>query len=121
MTDINETVDTWLGAWTEPDEQRRMDLIAQVWADDGQLIDPPMAATGHTELSTITAALQGQFPGHTFRRTTGIDVHHDLCRYGWELVAPDGSITLAGMDVAELTADNRLQRVAGFFGDLPPA
>ena len=121
MTDINETVDTWLAAWTEPDETRRGRLIAELWAEDGALVDPPMTATGHAELTAITAALQAQFPAHTFRRTTGIDAHHDCVRYGWALVAPDGTSTLDGLDVAEVTADGRLQRVSGFFGDLPGA
>ena len=121
MTDITETVDTWLAAWTDPDAESRLNVIGQVWAPDGVLIDPPMSAAGHAELVEITGALQAQFPGHTFRRTTAVDVHHDLCRYGWSLVAADGAVTLSGVDVAELTADGRLQRVAGFFGDLVPA
>jgi len=64
-------------------------------------------------------AVQGQFPGHTFRRSTGIDSHHGIARYGWELVAADGSVTLGGMDVALIADDGKLNRVAGFFGDLP--
>ncbi|MCU1427880.1 MAG: SnoaL-like protein, partial [Actinomycetia bacterium] len=54
MTDLDETVDTWLAAWTEPDDATRLDLIGQVWAAEGKLADPPMTADGHTELSAIT-------------------------------------------------------------------
>jgi hypothetical protein len=121
VTDINETVDTWLAAWTEPDEGKRQQLIGQVWAADGKLVDPPMTAAGHTELTAITAALQAQFPAHTFRRTSSIDAHHDTIRYGWELLTPDGIVALAGLDIAEVTADGKLQRISGFFGELPAA
>ena len=121
MTDINETIDTWLAAWTEPDAADRLELIRRLWADDGKLFDPPMTADGHAELVAVTGALQGQFPGHTFRRSTGIDAHHGVCRYGWHLVAPDGAVALAGMDVAVIADDGRIHRVAGFFGDLAAA
>lgn len=121
MTDLNETVDTWLAAWTEPDQSKRQGLIAQLWAADGELIDPPMTAAGHAELAAITAGLQAQFPGHAFRRASGIDYYHDFLRYGWELIAPDGTVALAGIDVAEVTTEGMLRRVSGFFGELPAA
>ena len=38
-----------------------------------------------------------------------------------ELVAPDGAVVVTGLDVGELAADGRLQRMAGFFGDLARA
>jgi hypothetical protein len=64
--------------------------------------------------------VQGQFPGHSFRRSTGVDAHHNFARYGWQLVAADGSVTLAGTDVVEVGDDGKLLRVTGFFGE-PPA
>ena len=121
MTDIRETVDTWLDAWTVPDETVRGRMVRDVWAPDGTLTDPPMTATGYDELIAVGAALQAQFPGHTFTRTTVVDAHHDLIRYGWALVAPDGTTALAGLDVAVVTPDGKLQRVAGFFGELAAA
>jgi hypothetical protein len=115
---IETTIDTYLQAYGEPDAKQRADLIAQSWATNGHLIDPPLDGTGHEGLSTMFATVQGQFAGHTFRRSTMVDEHHGIARYGWELVAPDGSVTLAGMDVAEIDLDGKLAKVAGFFGDL---
>ena len=60
------------------------------------------------------------YPAHTFRRTTGVDAHHTYARYGWELVAPDGTVAVAGTDVVTLDADGRIATIVGFFGDLPP-
>ncbi|MCU1430846.1 MAG: hypothetical protein JWL83_4846, partial [Actinomycetia bacterium] len=108
-------------AWTEPDDATRLDLIGQVWAAEGKLADPPMTADGHTELSAITGTLQTQFPGHTFRRTTTIDAHHGFLRYGWALVAADGTTALTGTDIAVVGEDGKLQRVVGFFGELAAA
>jgi hypothetical protein len=120
MNDLSTTIDTYLEAYGEPDGNRRIALIEQVWAPDGHLFDPPIDGAGHTGIDQMFAAVQSQFAGHTFRRSTGIDAHHGIARYGWELVAGDGSVTLAGMDVAVVGDDGKLTRVAGFFGDLPP-
>ena len=119
-TDIEATIDAYLAAYGETDPSRRMALIRQAWAADGQLVDPPIEGAGHDGLDAMFATVQGQFPGHTFRRSTAVDSHHGIARYGWQLVAADGSITLTGMDVAELDESGTLQRVAGFFGELSP-
>jgi hypothetical protein len=119
MTDVTATIDTYLEAYSETDDQRRAELISRVWTSDGHLIDPPLDAEGHEAIGNMAVAVHGQFPGHRFRRASGVDAHHGFARYGWELVGPDGAVTLAGMDVAQLGDDGRIRRVLGFFGPLP--
>ena len=119
MTNLANTVDTYLAGWNETDETKRADLIEQVWSTDGRLIDPPLAAVGHREIGDMATALQAQFPDHHFRRASGIDTHHDQFRFAWELVSPDGSVALGGIDVGEVAADGSIARVTGFFGELP--
>lgn len=118
MSYLTNTIDTYLDAYGEPDGARRSDLIERVWVRDGQLVDPPLDATGHDAISAMAEAVQSQFPGHRFRRSSDVDAHHGFARYGWELVAADGTVTVSGMDVVELAGD-RLARVVGFFGALP--
>ena len=120
MSDVTTTIDTYLAAWSETDPVRRARLVEQVWVPDGRLTDPPLGAEGHAGIGDMFAALQGQFPGHRFRRASGIDAHHEYLRFAWELVSPDGTVTLSGLDVGELAPDGRLRRISGFFGDLPP-
>jgi len=119
-TNATTLIDRHLEAYGEPDRVRRDELIRQVWAADGRLIDPPLDGAGHQGISELAEAVQTQFAGHAFRRTTEIDAHHDRLRYGWELVGPGGEVAVAGVDVAELTGDGRLAVVTGFFGDLQP-
>jgi len=123
MTDttatMTTTIDTYLEAYGEPDANRRVALIEQIFAPEGHVFDPPIDGAGHTGINEMFAAVQSQFAGHTFRRTTGVDSHHGIARYGWEMVAGDGSVTLAGMDVAVVNDAGKLTRIAGFFGDLP--
>ena len=119
-TDVSTTVDVHLEAYGEPDRARRAELIGRAWAADGRLVDPPAVGEGHDGISGLADALQQQFAGHTFRRTSAVDAHNDAARYAWELVSPDGAVVLAGLDVARLGPDGRLREVVGFFGDLAP-
>src|SRR5207302_9958662 len=116
---ISTTIDTLFAIWNEQDAARRAKLVETVWADDGQLVDPPLEGTSHAGIADMVAAVLSQFPGHTFRRTTGIDAHHDTLRYGWEPVAPDGAVVATGLDVGQLGEDGRLRRINGFLGPLP--
>jgi len=120
MSDITTTIDTYLEAYGETDTDRRLALIEKVFAAEAHVFDPPIDGAGHIGINEMFTAVQSQFAGHTFRRSTGVDSHHGIGRYGWEMVAGDGSVTLAGMDVAVVNDAGKLTRVAGFFGELPP-
>ena len=119
MSDLVTTVDTYLAMWNEEDAAARAALIERAWAADGRYVDPMLEAEGHAALGDMVAGVHAQFPGHRFRRTTGLDAHHDQVRFGWELAAPDGTVTVAGLDVGELGPDGRLVRITGFFGPVP--
>jgi hypothetical protein len=113
--------DRHLAAYGEPDPIRRRALLEAAWVPDGTLVDPPLdAAAGYDQLDDLFATVQSQYPEHRFRRTSAVDVHHDVGRYGWELVAPDGAVLFGGVDVVEFAGDGRLAEVVGFLGDLAP-
>ena len=127
-TTLSETMsptavaDRHLAAYGEPDPVRRHALLEAAWAPGGMLADPPLdPAVGHDQLDDLFATVQSHYPGHTFRRTTVVDVHHGFGRYGWELVGPDGAVAFGGLDVVEFAADGRLAGVVGFLGDLAAA
>ncbi len=117
MTELTATVDTYLAAWNEADPARRAPLIEQVWAPDGSLVDPPLDGSGHDGISAVADALHAHYPDHRFRRTGAVDAHHDRFRFTWELVRPDGTVAIAGLDVGEVAPDGRLARVTGFFDE----
>jgi hypothetical protein len=119
MSDATAIVDTYLAAWNETDPPARARLIARAWMDDGRYVDPMLAAQGHVAIDEMVAGVHAKFPGHRFRRVSGVDGHNGNVRFAWELVAPDGTTTVAGLDVGELAADGRLSRITGFFGELP--
>ena len=118
MSDVAKTVDTYLAMWNETDATRRAAYVEQIWTTDGHYADPALEASGHAALGAMVAGVHARFPAHRFRRTSGIDLHHDQLRFGWELAGPDGSVVVAGIDVGALAPDGRLRRITGFFGEL---
>jgi hypothetical protein len=118
MSDLATTIDTHLAGYCEPDPSVRADLLAKAWSTDGELIDPPFDGKGRDNIAAMVDVVLTHYAGHTFRRTTAVDAHHDLARYGWALVAPDGAVAVTGTDFAQVGADGKLTRVVGFFGDL---
>ena len=119
--DLEATIDAHLAGYCEPDPDRRLELLQSVWTADGRLFDPPFDATGPDGVAALVDAVLAHYPDHTFRRTTVVDVHHAYARYGWELVAPDGTVAVSGTDIVTLDDDGRIVTVGGFFGDLVAA
>ena len=120
MSDVTSVVDAYFAMWNETDSAARAALIERAWTDDARYVDPMLEADGYAALSQMVEGVHAQFPGHTFRRLSAVDAHHDRVRFAWDLVAPDGAVTVAGIDVGELGPDGRLRSIAGFFGE-PPA
>ncbi len=116
---MTRLIDDHLDAYGESDPARRSAAVARLWAEDAQLIDPPLAARGHAQIVAQADQLLAQFPGHRFRRSSGIETHHGLARYAWQLLSPAGQVVLEGCDFAQVDASGRLAQVAGFFGPLP--
>jgi hypothetical protein len=119
LKDISALIDRYLAAYGEPDVSRRTQAINEIWAPDSRLIDPPLSAAGHAQIVAQADALLSQFPGHRFRRSSGIDAHHGFARYAWELLDPAGAVVLQGLDMAQADERGKLTQVVGFFGPLP--
>jgi hypothetical protein len=117
--ELTTAIDDHLAGYCEPDPAKRRALLAGAWVEDGVLMDPPMDATGVEAIAGLTDVVLEHYPEHTFRRTSAVDVHHDHARYAWDLVAPDGTVAVSGVDVAQVR-DGRLAQVVGFFGELEP-
>jgi hypothetical protein len=117
-TIITQTIDRHLEAYALADADRRTKLVADAWNADGSLTDPPLAGRGHAEIAALADVVLTHYAGHSFRRTTAVDSHHEFARYGWDLVGPDGAVAVSGTDFVEVDGDGKLLRVIGFFGPL---
>ena len=121
MNDITTLVQNYLRAWNETDGHARLRAIEDVWTEDGTYVDPVANVGGHTQISNLIAAVQEQLPGLVFRLRNGVDAHHNVARFGWELVPPDGGESVfEGFDVAVIE-NGRIDKVLGFLDKTPAA
>lgn len=120
VTNPVTSVDTYLAAYGETAPLRRKELITSCFAVDATIADPPLDAAGHDGIDDMFATVQQQFPDHMFRRVSDVDTHHGSARYEWELVAGDGSVSVAGTDFVRFGSDGLLVDVVGFFGPTSP-
>jgi hypothetical protein len=119
-TELTALADRYIAIWNERDPDARRRLIAQTWADDAEYVDPLLEGRGPDGVDAMTAGLQAQFPGLTFRRTGKVDAHHDRIRFTWDAVNGDSpEPAIAGVDFGVVTDDGRLVSITGFF-DLVP-
>lgn len=117
-TEFTALADRYIEIWNETDGDRR---IAKTWSEAGAYADPAATSEGHDGIDKMTAAVHERFPGARFRRTSAVDKHNDRIRFGWALVAADGSTIVAGVDFGTVADDGRLASITGFFGDLAEA
>jgi len=113
------TVTTYMAAWNEADAAIRQNLLEQCWADSGVYIDPNVELAGHEQLSQYIAKVQATRPGARIEFVSGIDLHHNVVRFLWRRVHPDGTFGDTSIDFGEIGPDRRLIRIVGFFGAAP--
>jgi hypothetical protein len=113
-------VDAYIEAWNEPLAGRRGQILAEVMTDDCTYVDPNTELDGRAGLAGYIGDVLDKQPGRRIERTTEVDVHHRLCRFGWRLVRPDGTVGAESVDFVEFAGDGRISYVAGFFGLLAP-
>jgi hypothetical protein len=121
-TPIREAVDSYIAVWNEPDADARSRAVAELWTEDGTYTDPLAAVEGHEAIEAVIAGAREQFPGHVFKLIGDIDAHHDIVRFGWELVPEGGDESVVvGFDVVVVADDERLRNVYGFLDKVPGA
>jgi SnoaL-like domain len=88
----------------ERDASRRMKAIAELYADDATLYEPPDAsATGHAAINQAVEALLAQMPPNFVFTATGPAVgHHGMGRLRWRSGPPKGPAAVTGTDVAQI-------------------
>jgi len=120
MSEALELVRRYFAAWNESDPDIRHASVQALWADEGSYVDPLAEVSGHDEISALIGMVQQQAPGHVFQLLDGVDAHHNLTRFSWELVPADGGEAVAeGSDVAVTQDDGRIASVLGFLDRAP--
>lgn len=120
MSDFKDLADRYIATWNEPDAKARRAAVAALWAADGTYTDPLASVEGHDAIAALIAGAREQFPGFAFRLLGPVDSHHDIGRFGWELVPEAGGESVVeGSDVAVVGDDGRVKGVYGFLDKVP--
>lgn len=84
----------------ERDASRRMDAIAELYAEDAALYEPDSVAKGYAAISEAVEALLASLPPSFAFTAIGPAVgHHDVARLRWQAGPPNGPIAMTGTDV----------------------
>lgn len=113
-----ESLDHMLAAWNEPDPGLVRQHLERAVAPQVEFVDPSVATHGIDEFETNVHRVQESLPGAHYSRTSGVDSHHHLHRYSWQ-ISRGGLVLLDGFDVTEVDEHGQVTRVLGFFGPLP--
>ncbi|MEU7796936.1 nuclear transport factor 2 family protein [Micromonospora tulbaghiae] len=120
-TIFDELTERYIAIWNKTDPARRHRDINDLWAPEGQYVDPLAVAEGRDAIDATIAAVQSQFPGMTFRLAGPVDGHHNQARFTWELGPEDAEAMIVGFDVAITDGNGRLTQVLGFLDRVPAA
>lgn len=118
-SDITSLIDRYCAVWNEPDQEQRKVLLEAVWAEQASYTDPRADTVGADELLAHIAKIRASRPGAKIVRTTAVDLHHGVARFGWRVIEADGTPLPEGIDFVELAPDGeRIERIIGFFGPM---
>lgn len=117
--DASSLIDRYCEVWSEPDESRRVELLASVWCPLATYTDPSVHVANAEELLSHIAKVQARRPGARVVRTSKVDIHHGIARFAWHVVQADGPALPEGIDIAFISSEGIcIERIIGFFGPL---
>lgn len=119
VNSIEKAVADYVAAWNENDAEKRMRLLEGCWAVNGTVKSNTTLIEGRSALSAAIGAFRDSFPGDRGVLTSAVDHHHDCFRFTAKVVRPDGTAYSEALDVGEVDADGRIEKILTFFGPLP--
>jgi hypothetical protein len=103
----------YVGMWNEPHPMRRRAIIASLFSDDVQHFTKSQEAHGHAGMEQRVIGSHDKWVrdgGCEFRVIGQANGHHDMVRFGWQMVPAGGGAALAlGSDVVILAEDGRIR------------
>jgi hypothetical protein len=115
---VNDYIET-LAVWNERDLTRIRKHIDETIAENVIFADPNNFIHGRDAFEEMVKEFRLKYPEAVVKRTSGIDSHNHRSRYSWGIYG-GGILVLEGTDVVQLNEKGLVERIDGFFGDLPP-
>lgn len=109
----------YIRVWNEQDADRRLELLEDLWSEEGTYTDPLAECVGRASFSDTVGAVQAQFPPDFVFTLGPLDAHHNIARFTWELGPAGAEPLVVGFDVAVLDDNGRIKAVHGFLDKVP--
>lgn len=110
--------DHYWAMWNEGDPSKVRGHLDQAVTVNFIFCDPLHFHVGRDALEANVHGFRAEQPKVTFAVGSGVDSHHNRVRYEWHFIR-GGRVLLRGFDVATLADDGLIERIDGFFGELP--
>jgi hypothetical protein len=111
-------IERYCQAWNELDKEKRLAILKEIATLNVRYIDPTVEISGLEALNAHIDVILSRYPNSIIVRTTEIDRHHDVARFGWKKVLSDGSSFADSIDLVEFDSNQAISRIVGFFGPL---
>jgi uncharacterized protein YndB with AHSA1/START domain len=119
--DAERPVDAWFSAWSAAGPEGVAAALTPVVAPRVEFRDRFSVVTGLDDLVPHIAAAQRFMPGLRLVREGPVRQCHGTVLADWVALAQDGARKAEGTNVFTLDADNRIDRVTGFWSRHPHA
>ncbi|KIC42698.1 hypothetical protein RA27_04915 [Ruegeria sp. ANG-R] len=119
MQELEHTIAAYGAAWQENSAEKRLELLTACFAENGRYVDPTADVMGQEQLNSHIGDVLQSSNGRVEIISSPAS-HHDVVHFNWHMVAPDGSIMVAGHDFIRLDEEGKIAHLAGFFGDPAP-
>src|SRR5262249_5832855 len=85
--ELTAFVDRYVGFWSEPDGERRRQLLAELWAEDATFLSATSEQEGRAgiEAEAVKTYAACGARGLIFRSTNTVAGHHDVVRMSWAM------------------------------------
>lgn len=115
---LTKRIDDYCSLWRPGDADEREFRLGELLTFDVRYVDPRSDVRGIGELSAHIGRIAAARPTAVVERTTALDHHHELVRFGWhvrdgDMTSLDGSIDVVRLDVEAW----KMTEIIGFFGD----
>lgn len=119
MNQIPEAFYFVSAAWNERDLTKIRSHVDKSIAENIVFADPSNFIHGIDAFEKMVKDFRVKYPESVVKTTSGFDGHNNRYRYSWEIYVGE-MLIVKGFDVATLNENGLIERIDGFFGDLPP-
>ena len=117
--EVERAVLSYVSAWNETDPDKLSGFLEDCWTEQGILVSNYETILGRRALFERIIRFRRDNPGTRVLLTSGIEQHHDYFRFTLIQVKQDGRCYSPALEVGEIDANGRIDRIVAFFHDLP--